>query len=82
MSTCGINPNAPGCKDGEQWCQDPRCEPYCTNCNVPEGNDLFISVIFFLFIILALFIMFVIFYFFSPIKTVYLPGNIEVVDDY
>lgn len=42
MSDCGDlvtcpNGNCIGCKNGQIWCQDPRCDPYCpgTICKYP-----------------------------------------------
>lgn len=43
--------NCVGCKDGEKWCQDPRCHPYCPNCPVPEDNDFAVTIVFFIAII-------------------------------
>jgi len=28
--------NCVGCKDSKVWCDDPRCTPYCAECNPPE----------------------------------------------
>jgi len=42
--------NCSGCKDGKLWCEDPRCTPYCRECQNKEGHDeagvfLFVTLI-------------------------------------
>lgn len=36
--------NCTGCKDGNKWCKDPRCDPYCQDCEAPKELDLAITV--------------------------------------
>ena len=33
------NGNCIGCKDGKKWCDDPRCYPYCRDCNLTPSSD-------------------------------------------
>lgn len=37
--------NCIGCKDGQTWCQDPRCEPYCADCSVPPDHDTISGIV-------------------------------------
>jgi hypothetical protein len=37
-STC-LNGNCPGCRNGVQFCSDPRCYPNCPNCNVSTTSN-------------------------------------------
>ena len=39
MSNCSQNPNGPGCRNGQLYCNDPRCYPNCTNCNTSSGGN-------------------------------------------
>lgn len=38
MSNCVTCPNCPGCRNGVQYCTDPRCYPNCPNCSTPTNN--------------------------------------------
>lgn len=54
MSSCDINctnGNCIGCKNGETWCGDPRCYPYCTDCLPNEGNHRLEIVVFVLLLV-------------------------------
>jgi hypothetical protein len=31
--------NCVGCKNGEVWCNDPRCHPYCRECHLTQNSD-------------------------------------------
>lgn len=31
--------NCEGCSNGIKWCQDPRCEPYCRDCEMIQDHD-------------------------------------------
>ena len=47
MSNCSQNPNGPGCRNGELYCNDPRCYPNCENCSTTtsSGNWIIITII-------------------------------------
>lgn len=31
--------NCEGCKDGKLCCDDPRCSPYCRECELPKHHE-------------------------------------------
>ena len=43
MSSCQSptcqNGNCEGCKNGKTWCNDPRCFPYCRDCQLPKNHE-------------------------------------------
>lgn len=58
--------NCPGCKNGEPWCNDPRCEPYCESCYMLDNYD-YISGLVVMFISLGLlFLAGIVFVFYGP----------------
>jgi len=42
--------NCIGCKNGQVWCQDPRCDPQCTDCVFDREADNFGYLTFFIII--------------------------------
>lgn len=52
--------NCSGCKNGEIWCQDPRCDPQCANCVYDQTADRFGYSVMFLIIVAILLIIFAI----------------------
>jgi hypothetical protein len=52
--------NCIGCKDGQLWCQDPKCTGQCPGCGYDLDRDRFIYVTFFLVAMAILLILFVI----------------------
>ena len=43
----GEDPNRPGCRNGNLWCDDPRCHPHCTHCEPPDRTLSTIIIIIF-----------------------------------
>lgn len=64
-STCKEG-NCPGCKDGERWCDDSRCSPYCVGCQPPGYNFQIVNVLFATFLVLLLLGLFVAIFFYGP----------------
>src|SRR5437016_14567266 len=56
---CVGNPNTEGCLNGNLYCNDPRCFPYCRGC-APEKESETIGAIVVWSIILTLFLLFII----------------------
>lgn len=48
--TCN-NGNCQGCRNGELWCDDPRCSPYCQSCEMPDDFDYLVNVLFIVIIV-------------------------------
>lgn len=77
------NGDCPGCKDGKRWCKDPRCAPYCANCNIHKDRDKISNMIMFsifvgmllIFILVTLFILY-------PDRYVYVPNRLSVDPPY
>lgn len=51
--------NCEGCRDGQKWCQDPRCDPYCGNCTKMQ-DDEYIGGLVTLIIVACLMVAFII----------------------
>ena len=71
MSNCSDlnlcpNGNCEGCLNGEVWCQDPLCDPYCQNCQIDKEHDAIsfwiLAIIFFALLVL----LFIYYLFFGP----------------
>lgn len=63
--TC-LDGNCAGCKDGQLWCDDPRCEPFCRACEPPENYNSVINVMMLTFIVIVLLLIFVLMYMYGP----------------
>ena len=56
---CDINcegGNCIGCRNGIKWCDDTRCNPYCTDC-LPNKDNYKVEIIIFVFVGLFIFIL-------------------------
>ena len=60
------NGNCIGCKNGQQWCNDPRCSPNCVNCSIPAENSYFVNALVFIIIIVLLALLFVVWFVYGP----------------
>ena len=60
--------NCIGCKNGEVWCQDPRCCPNCPGeaCIYPEDHDFNATMIIILIIICLVTILFIVWFVYGP----------------
>jgi len=58
--------NCEGCKDGELWCEDPQCVPYCRGCELPAGHDKMANFVFLILIILITCIVIALMVFYGP----------------
>lgn len=75
--------NCPGCKNGEKWCDDPKCTPYCTSCQPPISNDSVVNVLFATILIILLLGVFLSMFLYGPRFVVhhegeYDPDHIEI----
>jgi len=73
MSNCSdpvtcLNGNCIGCRDGQVWCQDPRCSPYCpgSTCIIPKGHDVNANIIIILIIVALFAMLFIIWFMYGP----------------
>lgn len=48
------------------WCADPRCEPYCTNCQIPQSRDATVNLLFLILVIAFAILIVVIWAFGGP----------------
>ena len=78
-STC-YQGNCPGCKDGQRWCDDPQCAPYCTGCLPPKGNFEMVNMLMASFLVILLLGIFISLYFYGPRFVVHHPGKYD--DDF
>ena len=58
--------NCPGCKNGQTWCQDPRCSPFCRNCAMQQDHDFNGTIVVIVIIICLLAILFIMWYAYGP----------------
>ncbi len=50
-----LDGNCSGCKNGNLWCDDPRCHPNCEDC--PPNDNTFITFLIIVFVIFGLFLL-------------------------
>lgn len=53
--------NCPGCINGNLWCDDPRCQPNCEDCVIPDNN--FVTILIIIFVILGVIVLILLIYF-------------------
>ncbi len=60
--------NCIGCKDGQPWCQDPRCAPYCSSsiCIMGNENDFAVNMVMIVILICLLTMFFIIWFVYGP----------------
>jgi hypothetical protein len=63
-----LNGNCVGCKDGQVWCQDPRCAPYCpgTQCAIPADHDFNANIMIGIILICLTTIFFMVWFVYGP----------------
>lgn len=69
--------NCPGCKDGQRWCQDPRCEPYCVGCQPPKQNFEVVNILFATFLFVLLLGVLISLFFYGPKFIVHHKGSYD-----
>jgi hypothetical protein len=62
------NGNCEGCKDGETWCQDPRCAPYCPGglCAIPDDHDFNANMVVIVILFCLIAILFIVWFVYGP----------------
>ena len=77
---CSQNPNGEGCRDGQVYCNDPRCYPNCPNCSTTtsSGNWIIITIILILLGVLLVMAFIVGFDWYKKTKKALEPKNITV----
>jgi hypothetical protein len=73
------NGNCVGCKNGEPWCLDPRCSPYCgtsPRCAIPDDHDFNGNIVFGIIMICLVTIFFIVWYVYGP--TLFTPHSDHV----
>lgn len=75
--------DCPGCKNGKRNCKDPRCAPFCYNCNPHKDRDRIVNMIMLTILIamIAIF-LFVTFWLLYPTRYVYVPNRLTVDPPY
>lgn len=56
----------PGCKDGQIWCQDPQCAPYCQGCNISQYHEFAVNMTVIIILICLIVILFIIWFIYGP----------------
>ena len=60
------NGNCVGCKNGQLWCDDPQCDPFCRGCEPPSDYETVTNMMLMIITIVFLVIIFMLLYFHGP----------------
>ena len=60
------NGNCVGCRNGQIWCQDPRCAPYCSGCAIPNDHDFNLNMVVIIILFCLLAILFIVWFVYGP----------------
>lgn len=62
------NGNCIGCKDGQTWCGDPRCAPYCPGeiCVMDGEHDNAINIVIIVILLCLITILIIVWFFYGP----------------
>ena len=58
--------NCIGCKNGNIWCQDPRCAPYCQGCAIPDDHDFNGNMVVTVILICLVALLFIVWFIYGP----------------
>lgn len=60
--------NCPGCLNGQLWCQDPRCAPYCPGslCSIPPEHDFVLNLVMAVILVSLCAMLFTVWYVYGP----------------
>lgn len=59
--------NCTGCRNGQVWCQDPRCQPNCPTCDYPgDEHDFNAGMVIVIILICLIAILFIIWFVYGP----------------
>lgn len=72
MSICNNNVICPdgncmGCKNGNSWCKDPKCYPYCPGCSMPEEIDFNGNMVLIVILVCLIAILFIVWFVYGPV---------------
>lgn len=58
--------NCIGCKNGQVWCQDPRCQPYCSMCAIQTTTDFNGNIVFLVILSCLITTLFIVWFVYGP----------------
>lgn len=58
--------NCPGCLNGSVWCQDPRCQPYCSTCGINPSTDFNGTMVVIIILLCLASMLFIIWFVYGP----------------
>lgn len=58
--------NCIGCKNGEIWCQDPKCQPYCPQCLKHPDSDYNANIVIAIILMCLISILFIVWFAYGP----------------
>lgn len=58
--------NCVGCRNGQVWCQDPRCQPYCGGCAIPSTFDFNANMTIIVILLCLITIFFIVWFVYGP----------------
>ena len=58
--------NCIGCRNGQTWCQDPRCSPYCAYCAIPKDHDFNANIVMTVILVSLTAILFIVWFVYGP----------------
>ena len=70
--------NCEGCKNGEKWCDDPRCFPYCRGCALIKDHETISAIGVWIIIATLLMITFLLFIAYGPRMVEYRVNGVRV----
>ena len=56
----------PGCKDGQVWCQDPKCSPNCTSCNITPNHDFNVNMTVIIILVCLIALLLIVWFIYGP----------------
>lgn len=73
MSNCAntelcADGNCIGCQNGQIWCQDPRCHPYCQGeeCLMSSDHDANANIVIIIILLALIMILIIVWFFYGP----------------
>jgi len=70
MSDCTrqrcLNGKCFGCKNGQTWCDDPKCNPNCPNCQIRDDHDYNAGMVIIVILLCLFTILFIVWFVYGP----------------
>lgn len=67
--------NCVGCRDGEKWCGDPSCAPYCRGCRLTGNVELMGNITTAVILVVLVAALFIVWFVYGP--ALFRPTNLN-----